>query len=196
MQRFINSSIAIRRSRFKETGSKFESFSITSIDLGSSFNSCNLKDEFYTNYANTKQQKVYKVIEDLYYKIKNKRNDLFSDYIFDELYYNGKVIDRLLRIINKFNTINYNLSDLPNIYKLKNNVVPKVHLYVQIINNSVLFLLIDLYHLSIPADLFSNNKLVRRGSLSELKNVYNKFQYYSYNLNNIILVSDNEVISM
>ena len=66
MQRFINSSIAIRRNRFKETVSKFESFSITSIDLGSSFNSCNLKDEFYTNYANTNKQKVYKVIEDLY----------------------------------------------------------------------------------------------------------------------------------
>ena len=102
----------------------------------------------------------------------------------------------MIRIINEFNTINYNLSDLPNIYKLKNNVVPKVHLYVQIINNSVLFLLIDLYHLSIPADLFSNNRLVRRGSLSELKIVYNKLQYYSYNLNNIILVSDNKLISM
>lgn len=88
------------------------------------------------------------------------------------------------------------MSDLPNIYKLKNNVVPKVHLYVQIINNSVLFLFIDLYHLLIPADLFSNNRLVRRGSLSELKNVYNKFQYYSYSLNNIILVSDNELVSM
>ena len=88
------------------------------------------------------------------------------------------------------------MSDLPNIYKLKNNVVPKVHLYVQIINNSVLFLFIDLYHLLIPADLFYNNRLVRRGSLSELKNVYNKFQYYSYSLNNIILVSDNELVSM
>ena len=186
MQRFRGSSISIRRNRFKETGSKFESVLIHTINIGQSFNSINSEHEFFTNYVNTPNQKVFIIMNNFYYKIKNSINDLFKDYTFDELYNNGDAISRLLNLINKTNNSNYSLKDLPNIYKLKNNKEPKIHLYVQIINNCILILLIDLYHLSIPGDLYINHRLIKKNSLRDLSKVYNKYKEYNYNLNKIL----------
>ena len=174
MQRFLGSSISIRRNRFKETSSKFEPVSINYIDIGKSLNPTNSEDEFFTNYVNTPNQKVFIIINNFYHKIRNNINNLFKDYIFDEIYYNGKAIDRLISLINKTNNSSYSLVDLPNIYKLKNNIEPKIHLYVQILDGYILILLIDLYHLSIPGDLYSNNRLVRKITLRDLTNLYNK----------------------
>lgn len=193
MQRFTNSSISIRRNRFRETGSKFEPILITKIDLGTCLNSNNLKEEFYTNYVNTPGQKVYNLIEELYLKIVNNEDNIFSGYTFDELYYNGRNIDRLIRIINKYNSCTYNLSDLPNIYKLKNNIEPKIHLYIKISNNTALVLLIDLYHLSIPGDLYFNHRLVKRISFRDLENIYDKYNGYNYNLNTMIKSDEKEL---
>ena len=113
MQRFLGSRISIRRNRFKETGSKFESVLINYVNLGKSLNSINSEEEYFTNYVNTPNQKVFIIINNLYHNI----NYLFQDYIFDEIYYNGKAVDRLIKLINKTNNSNYKVSDLPNIYK-------------------------------------------------------------------------------
>ena len=199
MQRFLGSSISIRRNRFKETGPKFDIVSINYVDIGKSFNSINSKNELFTNYVNTQNQKVFKIINDLYYKIKNNINNInniFKDYTFDEIYDNGKVIDRLIILINKTNNSSYSSVDLPNIYKLKNNIEPKVHLYVQILNGNILILLIDLYHLSIPGDLYSNHRLIKRISLKDLPNIYRKYKEYNYNLNNILEIPENELQSI
>ena len=63
MQRFLGSFIFIRRNRFKETGSKFESVLINYVNIGKSFNSINYEDEFFTNYVNTPNQKVFLIIK-------------------------------------------------------------------------------------------------------------------------------------
>lgn len=196
MQRFLGSSISIRRNRFKETGSKFESVSINYINIGKSFNSINSEDEFFTNYVNTPNQKVFIIINNFYNKVKSNINNLFNDYTFDEIYNNGKAIDRLINLINKTNNSSYSLVDLPNIYKLKNNIEPKIHLYVQILDGYILILLIDLYHLSIPGDLYSNHRLVRKISLRDLPNLYNKYKEYNYNLNKILETDEKELQSV
>ena len=186
MQRLLGSSISIRRNRFKETGLKFEPVSINYINIGKSFNSINSEDEFFSNYVNTPNQKVFIIINNFYNKVKSNINNLFNDYTFDEIYNNGKAIDRLINLINKTNNSSYSLVDLPNIYKLKNNIEPKIHLYVQILDGYILILLIDLYHLSIPGDIYSNHRLVRKISLKDLSNSYNKYKEYNYNLNKIL----------
>ena len=196
MQRFLGSSISIRRNRFKETGSKFESVSINYINIGKSFNSINSEDEFFTNYVNTPNQKVFIIINNFYNKVKSNINNLFNDYTFDEIYNNGKAIDRLINLINKTNNSSYSLMDLPNIYKLKNNIEPKIHLYVQILDGYILILLIDLYHLSIPGDLYSNHRLVRKISLRDLPNLYDKYKKYNYNLNKILETDEEELQSV
>ena len=196
MQRFLGSSISIRRNRFKETGSKFESVSINYINIGKSFNSINSEDEFFTNYVNTPNQKVFIIINNFYNKVKSNINNLFNDYTFDEIYNNGKAIDRLINLINKTNNSSYSLVDLPNIYKLKNNIEPKIHLYVQILDGYILILLIDLYHLSIPGDLYSNHRLVKKISLRDLPNLYNKYKEYNYNLNKILETDEKELQSV
>lgn len=185
MQRFTNNTFSIRRNRFKETDSKFESVSISKVDIGSSFNSINYSEQFYSNYVNTSEQKVYKIMSTLYDKIKDNKS-VFNDYFFDELYYKEKTIDRLLMIINKSNNEKYEKKDLTIIYKLKHNKEPKIHLYISIENNIAKILLIDLYHLSIPADLYSNGRLIKRITLNDLTNLYNKVSEYNYNLNNIL----------
>lgn len=196
MQRFLGSSISIRRNRFKETGSKFEPVSINYVNIGKSFNSINSEDEFFTNYVNTPNQKVFIIINNFYHKVTNNINNLFKDYTFDEIYYNGKAIDRLVNLINKTNSSSYSLVDLPNIYKLKNNIEPKIHLYVQILDGYILILLIDLYHLSIPEDLYSNHRFIKRISLRDLPNLYSKYKEYNYNLNKILESDGKELQSV
>lgn len=101
------------------------------------------------------------------------------------MYYNGKCIDRLLDIINESNDKCYTRSDLPNIYKLKHRKESEVHLYIQIDNESLFVLLIDLFHLSLPADIYVNGRLIKRTGLKDLDNIYSKFKNNKYNLNNI-----------
>ena len=123
----------------------------------------------------------------------NNEDNIFSGYTFDELYYNGRNIDRLIRIINKYNSCTYNSSDLPNIYKLKNNNEPKIHLYIKILNNTALILLIDLYHLSIPGDLYFNHRLVKKISFRDLENIYDKYKGYNCNLNTMMKSDEKEL---
>ncbi len=186
MQRFVGSSIAVRKNRFKETGAKFVSVPFNSIAIGNSFNSINIVEEYYTNYVNTSNQKVYKIISDFYLKYSKNENNLFGDYLFDELYYNGNNIERLIRIINRSNNTKFDKGSLTTIYKLKNKKEPKIHFYVQIVNNSMSILLIDLYHLSIPGDIYQKGKIVKKILLGDLPVIYNKYKNYTYNLNNVI----------
>lgn len=185
MQRFISSSISVRRNRFKETGSKFDDIQIKSVDIEKSFESLNSEKLSFTNYAKSSEQKVYNVIKNEYIKISNNDITIFGDYQPDEFYYNGKCIDRLLDIINESNDKCYTRSDLPNIYKLKHRKESEVHLYVQIDNESLFVLLIDLFHLSLPADIYVNGRLIKRTGLKDLDNIYSKFKNNKYNLNNI-----------
>ena len=57
---------------------------------------------------------------------------------------------------------------------------------MEIIGNDALILLIDLYHLSIPGDLYLNHRFIRKITLKDLSKIYTKYKNYNYNLNNII----------
>ena len=185
MQRFLGSSFSLRRNRFNEAGSKFQPVSVDYINIGNSFNSINYEKQFFTNFVNTSNQKVFLVIKDLYSDIINNSTNSFKDYVFDEIYYKENVIDRLIDIINESNNSNYDNDDLCNIYKLKNLKYPKIHLYVKIVDGIMFILLIDLYHLSMPGDLYANHRLIKRTSLNDLIKIYNKYKDYNYNLNKI-----------
>lgn len=196
MQRFTNnSSFLVRKGRFNETGSKFESVSISTIIFENSLNSIDCEEEFYTNYASSNEQKVYKIIENLFNEILNGNNDILKKYKFDELYYKEKVVDRLIDIINISCDDEYSINDLPHIFKLKNKKDPKIHLYVIVDGDVAKILLIDLYHLSIPADIYSNGRLVQRISFSDLPYIYNKHHKNKYNLNNIEKIESELFIS-
>ena len=69
-------------------------------------------------------------------------------------------------------------------------------MYVQIINSSISILLIDLYHLSIPGDLYSNHRFVKKISLRDLQNIYSKYKEYNYNLNKILKNDEKELQSV
>ena len=159
---FAGSRIAIRRNRFRETGSKYEETIINKINIGKSFNSINYKKFSFTNFVNSPKQKVYEIVSRIYNKAINNIETIVKEFTFDEIYYSGEVTNRLLILINKTNNSNYTSGDLPNIYKLKNNKEPKIHLYMEIIGNDALILLINLYHLSIPGDLYLKHRLIKK----------------------------------
>lgn len=101
------------------------------------------------------------------------------------MYYKEKVIERLISIINMSSGWHLKISDLPKIYKLKNKKEPKVHLYVFKSDNSLYILLIDLYHLSFPADIIQKGKLIKRGHFDDLVKIYEKIKDNRCNLVNI-----------
>ena len=185
MQRFTNSIIKLRRNRFSETNTRFDFIPITNIDFGNSLNSFKDKDNFFTNYVNTPDKKIYQYVQQLYDKYVNNENFL-NNFISDELYYNRTVADRLICIINLSCSTKYTKDDLKYIYKLKSASDKNLHIYIKVSRGNVKMLLIDLYHLSLPADLIKNNIVVRRGSIEELKRKYLKYESCNYNLNNII----------
>ena len=49
--------------------------------------------------------------------------------------------------------------------------------------------------MSIPGDLYSNHRLVRKISLRDLPNLYNKHKEYNYNLNKILETDEKELQS-
>ena len=186
MQGFTNNRfINIRKDRFRDTGAKFKTTFVNKFDLGKSLNSINYFDIFFTNYAKSNNQKEFKIIRDLYIKTLNNDNVL-NNYIWDELYYKEKVIERLIDIINKFHNANFQVSDITKIFKLKNKFESKIHLYVIINNDVAEILLIDLYHLIIPGDLYSNHRLVKRITFNDLPKKYDKVKDNCYNLSNIL----------
>ena len=67
-----NNVFSIRKDRFKENGTKFSEVKIEKIDISNSFNSFDLEEENFLNYANSENQEIYKTIENLYLK-KNKK---------------------------------------------------------------------------------------------------------------------------
>ena len=64
-----NNVFSIRKDRFKESGAKFSEVKIEKIDISNSFNSFDLEEENFLNYANSENQEIYKTIENLYLKI-------------------------------------------------------------------------------------------------------------------------------
>ena len=176
----------IRKGRFSENGSRFESVAIESVSFNSSLDSFSSDELYFTNFVNTPEQKPYKIIDDLYKNIMSNNIRKLNDYVFDELYPKERVMDRLINIINISSGNDYDKSDICNIYKLKNINEPKIHLYVEFENNHMNVLLIDLFHLDIPADIYQNNRHIKTILLADFPKMYEKVKNNRYSLNHII----------
>lgn len=187
MLRFSNSNVInVRKNRFSENGPTFKLENINSLNIGDGFESKNDKSDFFTNYLKSNRQKICDQMEQLYSCIiNNDYSFIGKDYYCDEIYDNGLVFDRLISIINYKTNLNIKKKDMLHIYKLKNKNNKNIHIYISLVKTRAVLLLIDLYHLSIPADKWSNGRMVRRGSLRETKKSYEKFKIFNYNLNNI-----------
>lgn len=188
MQRFSNSNVFVTRSnRFSETGPLFKTKSINSIELGIGFESKNDKEDYFTNFLNSDKQDNYVRMCRLYNQILEKDTTFINkDYMCDEIYDNGKVVDRLINIINYKSGLAFTKNDITHIFKLKSKDNRKLHIYISLCDAKAEIVLVDLYHLSMPADIWKNKRIVKRGSLDETKKAYGKYESYKFNLNNIL----------
>ena len=192
MQRFSNSNVFVTRSnRFRETGPLFKTKSINSIELGIGFESNNDKEDYFTNFLNSEKQDNYVRMCRLYNQIvENDLTFINKDYMCDEIYDNGRVVDRLIKIINYKSGLVFTKKDISHIFKLKNKDNKRLHIYISLCGEKAEIVLIDLYHLSMPADIWKNKRIVKKGSLDETKRMYGKYESYKFNLNNIITHQD------
>ena len=167
MQRFSDSNVFYSRSnRFNETGPVFEPNNINGISIGVGFKSKNDKANSFTNYLKSNKQKNY-----------YRMNRLYNQIITNDVSF--------INIINYDNDLNISKTDITHIYKLKSKENKKIHVYISLINDNAELILIDLYHLSMPGNIYDNKKLIKRGSLSAIKRSYQKFESYGFDLNNI-----------
>lgn len=166
----------------------FKSNIINKVVSENGFKSKNINDEYFTNFLNSDKQKNYDKMRGLYNNIINNDCSFINkDYICDELYDNGKVFSRLVDIINYENNTTISKNDvISHVFKLKNKDDRKLHIYLSVVNDTAELILIDLFHLSMPSDIWKNGIKVRKGSLDETKKVYEKYKNYGYNLSNVL----------
>ena len=164
MQRFSNQNVFTSRSnRFSETGPTFRSNNIKDIKIGVGFESKNDKDNYFTNFLNSDKQDNYLKMCKLYNQISNNDSSFINkEYVCDEIYDNGRVVDRLISIINYESGLRLTKNDISHIFKLKSKDNKKVHIYINLNSEIAELILVDLYHLSMPADVWSNKRLVKR----------------------------------
>lgn len=188
MQRFSNPNVFVTRSnRFSETGPLFKTKNINCIKLGIGFESKNDKEDYFTNFLNSDKQDNYARMCHLYDQIlENDTTFINKDYMCDEIYDNGKVVDRLINIMNYKSGLSLTKKDIVHIFKLKSKDNRKLHIYISLNGETAELVLVDLYHLSMPADIWQNRRVVKRGSLDETKRAYGKYESYKFNLNNIL----------
>lgn len=172
-----------RIDRFKSPISKLDKYK--SFTFGKSMKSFKNDKLCFTNFVNTNKNENYKRLEDIYIK------SLYEDYSFiendfgylDEVNYTYKTGDRLLEIVNKGYGHKYKMSDLSKIHKMKNKDNPKFQLYVYESRGNLTVILIDLFHLAIPADIYKNDGSIIK---TQLNKIYSKYATNSWNIDKIL----------
>ena len=126
----------------------------TCIQMKKYLKSIKSANEKFTNYASSAAAKKYKKVKSLYEANKVNSDTIGDNFIADEINYQKNKIDRLIRIIYENTNILISKKDIINkkIRKYKNNEDKEIQFYFYSADEKVLnLLLVDLYHLGIPA---------------------------------------------
>lgn len=185
---FGNRSNVVNNSkRFSQGVKKINILNACSIDI---------EDEYFTNYTtsyiNKLNQRFFEIYDNVIIKGKNIENYCEGE----ELNGNGLNTKRLLNILNSYPGINETNSTLPNIIKYKNRQKDLRGLQFYLKENkttgNIDIILIDLYHLGLPAQ----RHRLRNGNIiySHPKAQYNKLhRKKKYCISNLIETHINDI---
>lgn len=174
-----------RQDRFNSSKTKFSRETYDSFDFGNSLNSYNDSTLYFTNFVKSKENELYKKLEEY---IKESKYDDYSFFDndfepMDEIKYTEPAAKRLLEIINKGYHHNYSPKDLQNIFKVKHKDKDKKRFQFYIHNDSgnLKIILIDFFHLGIVADYHKDGKVIRMTK----EKIYEKEKNNNWNLSNL-----------
>ena len=148
--------------------------------------SINVADEFFTNFissdanADNKQKECLK-------KLKNKfiKNfDIFeTGFEIIELIGDNKNLKRLLNIINTYQDIN--LTSCAGVIKCKSKKNTEFQLYLTKQDETLNIILVDLYHLGLPANNLIRGNLIRNNE-DNIRRIYNKRKNRNFCISNLL----------
>lgn len=118
--------------------------------------SIDIEDDYFTNYTTSSEdelnQRFFEIYDNVIVKGKNIENYCEGE----ELRGNGLNTKRLLNILNSYPGMNESNSTLPNVIKYKNRQKNlrglQFYLKENKVTNELEIILIDLYHLGLPAE--------------------------------------------
>ena len=133
----------------------FKDLFFKDVDLNQALHSVNISDEKFTNFIKTKNDFQYTQLEEIYncndlsVILENKfesGTELLDNYSSDEY-----KLRRLFRIIKENTNIFIGLYNKHEIIKYKYRTNPSFQLYFRMKNGKITLVLVDIYHLAIPA---------------------------------------------
>ncbi len=148
--------------------------------------SINVADELFTNFISSNPNADIKQKECLQ-KLKNKfiKNfDIFeTGFEIIELIGDNQNLKRLLNIINTYPDIN--LTSCAGIIKCKSKHNTEFQLYLTRQDETLNIILLDLYHLGLPANNLIRGNLIRNGE-DNIRKIYNKRKNRSFCISNLL----------
>ena len=132
--------------RFSDSPYK-EKKEFESIEMDFSMKSINIEDLHFTNFCKSMGCEQYKLLKNTYIKYKNGEN-ILSDFEFTEIESFSNI--KRLREIIKYNLLGTSIN-IYEIFKYKYNNDDRFQLFIKHNGKKLNVVLIDLFHLGIPA---------------------------------------------
>lgn len=139
----------------------------------------------FTNFVKSKGNTCYCLLEEYYIdSLDDKYYFLEEDFKpLDDINYTYKKADRLLNIINKGYKHKYKVEDLKYIFKMQHKDKKGFQLYVFKSKNNLNVILIDFFHIALPADrILPNGSVIKENVQRE----YNKEKDNKWGIENIL----------
>ena len=143
-------SFTLRMNRFINPVTVDKSFSC--IQMKKNLKSVHIDKQLFTNYSKSMASNKYRLVKDVWEKYKNNSDITNECMIADEIINEKKKIDRLKEII--FQNTGKNITKVEivnNVYKFKHKQDKEVQFYFYYDGKILNLLLVDLFHLGIPA---------------------------------------------
>lgn len=149
------------------------------VEIDEAMKSVNLPNHMFSNFLKGHKDPMFKFTKEHYYSIKNNRYNIFEEFELKDVEFKENLSkEKLVDIVNstfdrelQFNTV----------YRFKHRGNPKFQLYVNKENNNFYkVIIIDLYHLVIPAIDRS-----RERKKADIKADYEAVKNYDYCLSNL-----------
>ncbi len=134
--------------------------------------SVDMDSELFVNYFSNKKDNLYKFVKSEYTWLINNQDNVFERFELKPLF-DTKFYDRLRNIAYETSHIRYGY--INSVARLKHNENGAFQLYYMVQNNTIIFLVIDIYHLLIPAPDYTYGKPVKNPSEDYYSNKGKRF---------------------
>lgn len=150
-----------------------------SFEIDEALKSVNIPQHFFSNYFKSNKDVMYKFFKKQYQLIKSSNYNILEYFELKNVEFKDNLSEKKIIDIIK-ETFDKEI-ELNKIYRFKNNDNPAFQLYVNKENdNSYKIIIIDLYHLVIPAvDRFRGSKK------AHIEKDYDRIKLYNYCLSNV-----------